>query len=197
MRGAGTPPGRRVAAGSSRTSRPDWSRCTRSEGERRCGRRARRCSADRHRPALLDSLQLEFGDQRQDPDREPPHRRRPVEVVLHRDQPAPASFRRLIDSSASTAERANRQASRPRSRPSRPARNAPSASWNIGRAACSGLIDLFPPLDDLTSCNFAQSAIFFRCTSGEINDSPSRPPRRETLNSRRPPRLFPPPSSSR
>ena len=26
----------------------------------------------------------------------------------------------------------------------------------------------------------AQSAIFLRCTSGEINDSPSRPARRET-----------------
>jgi len=38
-------------------------------------------------PVLLDPLQLELGNQGQDPDREAPHRGRAVEVVLDRDQP--------------------------------------------------------------------------------------------------------------
>ena len=79
--------GDREAAGSSRSSRL-------SLVAQVAGRRARRDVhaaadrlADRGRPVLLDPLQLELGDQGQDPDREASHRRRAVEVVLDRHQP--------------------------------------------------------------------------------------------------------------
>src|SRR5262249_5151600 len=43
--------------------------------------------ANRRLPTALDPLQLQFCDQRQDPDREATHRRRTVEVVLDTDKP--------------------------------------------------------------------------------------------------------------
>ena len=89
---------------------------------------------------------------------------------------APAAFSRRIDSSASTAERANRSKLRDHD----PARLAPLTAaerllehrpLELG----ARLVDLLPPLDDLDPRAFAQLAIRSRCTSGEINDSPSRP----------------------
>jgi hypothetical protein len=42
---------------------------------------------DRRHPVLFDALQLELGDQGQDPDRKPAHRRTAVEVVFDGDKP--------------------------------------------------------------------------------------------------------------
>jgi hypothetical protein len=94
---------------------------------------------------------------------------------------APAVFKRLIDSSASIAERANRSSRATTMPPVSPRSHRPRVSWNMGRSS-------FAPDSSIsshhctisTSCNSAHFAIFCRCTSGEMNDSPSRPPRLDT-----------------
>ena len=74
---------------------------------------------------------------------------------------APASFSRRIDSSASTAERANRSRRATTIPPVSPRSQRASACWNIGRSQLgAGLVDLLPPLTISTSCSFAQAAIF-------------------------------------
>ena len=50
----------------------------------------------------------------------------------------------------------------------------------------AGLIKLLPPLDDLQPVQLPQAAIFFRCSSGAMNDSPARPAIRETRRYTRP-----------
>ena len=87
----------------------------------RYARHGRPPPLDRRRPALLDPLQLQLRDQGQDPDREPAHRRRPIEVVLHRHQPRPGLVQPL-----DRLQRINRRTRKPiQPRNHDPARLAP------------------------------------------------------------------------
>src|SRR5262249_33473384 len=106
--------------------------------------------ADRARPVLLDPLQLELGDQGQDPNREAAHRGRAVEVVLDRDEPGAG-----LVQAANRLERVDRRAGEavePRHHDS--AGLAPLAArerlLELGSLELrTRLVELFPPVDDL------------------------------------------------
>src|SRR5262249_38666051 len=98
----------------------------------------------------LDPLQLELGDQDQDPNGEAPHRRRAVEVVLNRDEP-----RTGVRQPANRCQRINGRAGEA-------IETGDNDSAGLAAlAACEGLlkhralelrtrlVDLFPPADDL------------------------------------------------
>jgi hypothetical protein len=130
---------------------------------------------------VLDPLELELGDQGQDPNREASHRGRAIEVVLDRNKPR-ARLVQASDRAQGIDRRAGEAIEFGNHDPTRLACLAAGKRLLEERALELGprLIDLFPQARISTSCSFAQSAIFFRWSSGEMNDSPSRPARRLT-----------------
>jgi hypothetical protein len=101
-------------------------------------------------PVLLDPLQLQLRDQGQDPDREPTHRRRTVEVVLNRHQPSPC-----VSEPPDRGQRINRRAGET----IKPRNNDPAALTALTPLQRQlkqrplqlrpRLVDLFSPRNDL------------------------------------------------
>jgi len=87
----------------------------------------------------------------------------------------------VIDSKASTAERAKRSSLATTIPPVSPRSQRASASWKSGRSSLAPDWSISSHQWTIsTSFSFAQPSIFCRCTSGEMKDSPSRPARRLT-----------------
>jgi hypothetical protein len=106
--------------------------------------------ADCRLPAALDPLELELGDQDQDPNCKTSHRRRAVEVALDRDEPGAG-----VGQAADRAQRVDRRAGEA----VEPGNHEPAGFARLAAGECllehrslelgSRLVDLLPEADDL------------------------------------------------
>jgi hypothetical protein len=125
------------------------------------------CPADGRRPVLLDPLQLELGDQGQDPNRKASYRGRAIEVVLDRDKPG-AGLVQASDRAQGIDRRAGEAVESRNHDPTRLACLAAGKRLLEGGPFQLGpqLIDLFPPRKDLDLVQLCPVGLFLRCSLG-------------------------------